>query len=184
MHVERYLDYLDKEMSIMGVLSTFCLAVPSLCWERVISADEKSIVLDFLVKLLGNGSLYLVIASGLMVFGAASFYKQRSRLAWYYGQIALKVALPDYTAREIDKWLKDADSWETWIPYHLSKCAIFFAAVEYALAIASIYIDCIHNGSLYFAAGLLVLFGLVSTLIKRNSKRHKYAENPNFFRIH
>jgi hypothetical protein len=35
---DRYLDYLNKGLSIMGVLSTFCLAVPSLICERVISA--------------------------------------------------------------------------------------------------------------------------------------------------
>jgi len=113
---ERYLDYLDKEMSIMGVLSTFCLAVPSLFLERVVSADEKSIAHDFLLKLWSNGWLFLVVATGIMFFGAAYFYKQRSRLAWYYGQIALKMALADYTARSLEEWLKDADSWETWIP--------------------------------------------------------------------
>jgi hypothetical protein len=180
---ERYLDYLDKEMSIMGVLSTFCLAVPSLFLERVISADDKSIAHDFLIKLWGNGSIYLVIASGLMLIGAAFFYKQRSLLAWYYGQIALEVALPDYTARKLDQWLKDADSWQTWIPYHWAYHTIIFATSGYVLAIASIYIECIHIRSKYFAAVLFVLVGLALASIRRNSRRFKYSESPHLFRV-
>jgi hypothetical protein len=180
----RYLDYLDKEMSIMGVLSTFCLAVPSLCLERVISADDKSIAHDFLVKLWGNGSPYLVIASGLMLCAAAFYYKQRSLLAWYYGQIALKMALPDYTARKLDQWLKDADSWETWIRYHWANHTIIFAGMGYALAIASIYVEYIHIHCRYFAVTVLVLFGLTLALIRRNSTRFKYDEEPHLFCIY
>jgi hypothetical protein len=180
---KNYLDYLDKEMSIMGVLSTFCLAVPSLFFERVISADPNSIAHDFLVKLWCNGSVYLVIASVLMLFGAAFFYKQRSKLAWYYGQIALKMALPSYTARELDQWLKDADSWETWIPYHWAYYTIIFAAAGFVLAISSVYGQWICSCRWYFAVALLVFLALVLVLVRHNSKRHKYDENPHLFRI-
>jgi hypothetical protein len=180
---ERYLDYLDKEMSIMGVLSTFCLAVPSLFFERVISADPNSIAHDFLVNLWSDGSAYLVIASTLMLSGAAFFYKQRSRLAWYYGQIALKMALPDYTARKLDQWLKDADSWETWIPYHCAYYATIFAAAGFVSAILSVYFQVIAAYCWHISAALLALFFLALVLIRRNSKRFKYEELPHLFRI-
>ena len=101
--LDRYLDYLDKEMGIMGDLSTFCLAVPSLFFERVISAATSSIAHDLHETLWRNGSLHLIIASILMFAGAAFFNKQPSQLAWYYRQIALKMALPDYTARALDE---------------------------------------------------------------------------------
>jgi hypothetical protein len=76
-----YLDYLDKEMTIMGVLSTFCLAVPALFFERIIAANEKSIGHDFLNRLVSMGSIYMITASVLMLFAAMYFYKQRSLLA-------------------------------------------------------------------------------------------------------
>jgi hypothetical protein len=180
---ENYLGYLDKEMSIMGVLSTFCLAVPSLFFERVISADPNSIAHDFLVKLWASGSSYLVIASCLMFFGAAFFYKQRSQLAWYYGQIALKMALPDYTARELEQWLKDADSWETWIPYQRAYYSTVFAVVGFVLAFSSGYIHFIDACHCYISAVLLFFYLLALILIRRNSVRFKYEEKPHLFRV-
>jgi hypothetical protein len=183
MKAEHYLDYLDKEMSIMGVLSTFCLAVPSLFLERVISADEKSIAHDFLLKLWCDSWLFLVIATLMMFFRAVYFYKQRSRLAWYYGQIALKMALSSYTAHELEKWLKKADGWETWIPYHWAKCAIIFAVTGFTLAVLSVYIDFIRNLCIPIVVALLILFALLLIHIWRNSKRFNFQEKIYFFQL-
>jgi len=180
---EHYLGYLDKEMSIMGVLSTFCLAVPSLFFERVISADPNSIAHDFLVALWHNGSLFLVVASCLMLCGAAFFYKQRSKLAWFYGQIALKMALPDYTARDLAQCLKDADSWETWIPYHSAYYATISSTTGFAFAILAVYFQFIHAHSCFIAVALLAIFILVLALVGRNAKRFKYDERPHHFKI-
>ncbi len=183
MKAEHYLDYLDKEMGIMGVLSTFCLAVPSLFFERVISADEKSIAHDFLVKLWSNGWLFLIVATCMSLLGAAYFYKQRSRLAWYYGQIALKMALPNYTAHELEEWLKKADGWETWIPYHWAKCAIVFASTGFALAFLSVYIEFVGSLCIRVTVLLLILFVLLLVHIWRNSKRFNDEEEIYFFRL-
>jgi hypothetical protein len=54
MKAEHYLEYLDKEMHILGVLSTFCLAVPSLIIERIASMDDKSLAYDFFATLWCN----------------------------------------------------------------------------------------------------------------------------------
>src|SRR5450631_4515690 len=101
MKAENYLDYLDKEMHILGVLSTFCLAVPSLIIERIASLDDKSFARNYSVLLLHNGSPFLVIACILMFIGAAFFYQQRSRLAWTYGQMALELAIPYSTGKTL-----------------------------------------------------------------------------------
>jgi len=180
---ERYLDYLDKEMSIMGVLSTFCLAVPSLFLERVISADEKSIAHNFLLNLWCNGWLFLTVATGMLFFGAAYFYKQRSRLAWYYGQIALEMALPDYTAHKLEQWLKNADSWEVWIPYHWAKTAIIFGSTGFSLAVLSVYVQFVHNFCWTITVVFLIFFILILIHVYRNSKRFKYEEAIYFFRL-
>ena len=57
-----YLDYLDKEMTIMGLLSTFCVAVVALALERVASAKEGG-----LVAVWELGYRFIVIGSGLML---------------------------------------------------------------------------------------------------------------------
>lgn len=181
---ERYLDYLDKEMTIMGVLSTFCLAIPSLFFERVISADQNSIAHDFLAALWHGGTPYLVFASVLMLAGAALFYRQRSLLAWYYGQIALKMALPDYTTPSLEQWLKESDSWETWIKYHWAYWTVIFATAGFVLAILSVYVQFIQTHWWCFVGILVVALVLVVKLIRRNSMKHAYDENPHFFRIH
>src|ERR1700733_14082651 len=123
MKAEHYLDYLDKEMHILGVLSTFCLAVPSLIIERIASLDDKSIAHDFFIMLLCNGSPPLIVACILMFIAAAFFYKQRSRLSWTYGQMALEIAIPIATGKTLEKRLKETDQWPTWIPYHCAKAA-------------------------------------------------------------
>jgi hypothetical protein len=86
--VEIYLNYLDKEMTIMGILSTFAIAVPAFVLERAFSAGS-----GFFYDLRTLGQNYLLTGSALMLLAAAAFYKQRSQLAWYYGQIALGVCL-------------------------------------------------------------------------------------------
>jgi hypothetical protein len=180
---ENYLEYLDKEMTILGVLSTFCLAIPALMLERILSADEKSLAYDFLDKLWFNGAWYLVTACCLMLLGAAFFYTQRSRLAWYYGQIALEIALPNYTKHRLAEWLKNADSWITWIPYHNARFTGIVATFAFVLSVASIYLPFIHDYRLYFLIAILVSFVLMLALIKINSERFPFEENIRFFRI-
>ncbi len=114
-----YLDYLDKEMNIMGILSAFCTATVAFALKELLAADaDKS-----LAKIWENSRCFVVIGS-LLIFGAAAwFYRQRSDLAWYYGQISLTQAAPQVIRFKLFEWLRDADSWKTWIPY---RCGFFF----------------------------------------------------------
>lgn len=128
---EQYLNYLDKEMSIMGILSTFCVAVPSLVLERLASAKDND-----LASIWSTGKDYFWIASALMLLSAALFYKQRSLLAFYYGRIALGKPPPSFpTPPQLKDWdWKDwADSWTTWIPYHIAFWIAMSGAFEYLL---------------------------------------------------
>ncbi|MGA2604263.1 MAG: hypothetical protein ABSG14_08545 [Verrucomicrobiia bacterium] len=176
-----YLEYLDKEMGIMGVLSTFCLAVPSLFFERVATADPKAMGHDFLASLWSSGLWFLIWGSALMFGSAACFYRQRSRLAWYYGQIALELSLPGYTGRTVDEWLKKADSWDSWIPYQCGFWMCVSAVCEWGLAMLSVYVCEVEQwGSIAALVVVALLCGWL-VLIRRNSIKFKDRERLPYF---
>lgn len=110
-----YLDYLDKEMSIMGVLCAFSVGVLALVLDRILGAENKTT----LTSLWQHEHKYVLTASTLALVSALMFYRQRSLLAWYYGQITLSLIKSNVTGREADTWLKEADSWATWITYRI-----------------------------------------------------------------
>jgi hypothetical protein len=114
-----YLDYLDEEMNIMGILSAFCTATVALALKELLGADADKPLGQIWINSRG----FVIVGSLLILGAAASFYRQRSDLAWYYGQISLTRAAPEVTDVNVFDWLKDADSWKTWIPY---RCAFFF----------------------------------------------------------
>ena len=174
--VKHYLDYLDKEMSIMGVLSTFSVAVPSLLLERIIASSPQSIGHQSLQDLLSFGTPFLTVACALMFIAAAFFYKQRSLLAWYYGQTSLEMGLPNYTELRLDQWLRDADSWETWLPYNCAIWTSVFAAFSFLSAVLAVPSKLSLVSSL--TCSLLICLGLVLWLlwIKKNSLEFKFSE--------
>jgi uncharacterized protein len=112
MEVKQYLDYLDKEMTIMGILSAAAVAAPAGILNLSLSKDVQEI-------LWRPSHYFLVLGATLCIFAALLFYKQRSTLAWYYGQICLAEAITQKQAcsGKLREWLRDADSWETWWPY-------------------------------------------------------------------
>jgi hypothetical protein len=173
-NAEKYLDYLDKEMHIMGVLSTFCLAVPSLIIERLASWDDKSVFYTFFSTLLNSGSPPLFLGIMLMFLGAAFFYKQRSRLAWTFGQIALEIALPNYTGSTLENRLKVADSWKTWIPYHCAKAAGYMSILGFTCAVLSVYFTSFRAYCWLCALAVAVLFGILCIWIYHNSEKYNY----------
>ena len=171
--VKLYLDYLDKEMSIMGILSTFCFAVPALILERVTTATN-----NFLADLWISGNSYFLVASVFMLLSASLFYKQRSVLAWYYGQISLKENLPNYVKPAKEQWLQDADSWGTWIWYKIAFYLIFFSTFEYGVAFGSYYCPSIQENKIsYILFPFIILIISVSLVIIVNLK-YKYQDNP------
>ena len=113
----------------MGILSTFCAAVVALVLDKVVSAEK-----GVLLRLWASSSSYIIIGSVLMLLGAFCFYRQRSLLAWFYGQICLCMSR---NPSDLANWLDDADSWETWISYQWAFTFTGVAFAEYVLALLS-----------------------------------------------
>jgi hypothetical protein len=105
---KKYLEYLDKEMTIMGILSAVSIAAPAGILNALLG--DKSIFKD---QLLGAGPFFVMLGSVSCILAALSFYGERSRLAWYYGQICLTEALDSDASDElqVDNLMLGADSW-------------------------------------------------------------------------
>jgi hypothetical protein len=108
-----YLDYLDKEMTIMGILSAFCIGTASLVAKEALKVSDKGQLFDG-----SQGDFcYIVTGSGLMLVAAAAFYWQRSLLAWHYGQVSLWATDASVSGRGLSDILQESDTWAVWIPY-------------------------------------------------------------------
>ena len=131
MHTKQYLEYLDKEMTIMGILSAVSVAAPAGILSTIL-ADHDGVK----ARLWDAGQFFILVASVLCVIAALFFYKERSGLAWYYGQICLAEAVSDQksSSQKLREWLLEADSWETWWPYSLGFTSLLAGMAEYLLA--------------------------------------------------
>jgi hypothetical protein len=154
--VKPYLDYLDQEMTIQGILSAFCAASIGLVLDKVLGADPK--IASLLSTVLMRGFALVMLGSIAMALAALFFYLQRSYLARTFGDIASAVA-------------KDAaeSSWELlplaneidWSSYQCGFAALTAAVFEYAMAIAC-RSDSVAAHQLWWGSGpiLLGLLGL------------------------
>jgi hypothetical protein len=133
MDTKPYLDYLDKEMTIMGVLSAVSIAAPAAILNSFMGDHPSS----FNGELWKEEHFFIVFGSILCVAAALHFYKERSTLAWFHGQISLTGVLEDATSSsaELRELLREADSWETWIPYSWGFTTLVSGALFYMFAI-------------------------------------------------
>lgn len=125
-----YLEYLDKEMTIMGLLSAFSVALASFATEKIISANK-----GFLCDLWTHGQDHVITGALLAVLSAYFFYLQRSHLAWYYGQITLSEARAAASPVSLEDWLTWADGWDTWTRYQTGFTALTLSFASYAYAV-------------------------------------------------
>ena len=132
METTRYLEYLDKEMTIMGILSAVSLAAPAGILSALLGNHS-----ELKTALWNAGQFFVVAGSVLCVVASLYFYKQRSILAWFYGQICLAEALEDKATQpgKLRNWLTDSDSWATWWPYSWAFTALITGFVEYLLVL-------------------------------------------------
>ncbi len=169
-----YLVYLDKEMTIMGILSTFCVAVVALVLDRTCGAEpSKQTVFSVLWS---QERLYVLLGSIFFGLGASLFYMQRSALAWFYGQIALSMDMPAIGGRSVQEWHEDADSWATWNPYQGAFTAVGIGSSMYLVALLE------GSGTLHISTWL-VWAGVAVTLIVQSVRmaifrRYKYDDDP------
>lgn len=139
----------------MGILSTFCVAVPSLILERLTSAKDNE-----LARIWTAGENYFWIGCGLLLVSAALFYKQRSLLAFYYGRIAFSGSPPSFAHRpnlQHWQWRDWADAWTTWIPYHIAFWTAMAGGYELILG-------CLPQARLFLGHYAIILFGVIITV--------------------
>jgi hypothetical protein len=127
-----YLGYLSKEMTIMGILSTFCIAATGLVLKFSTNAPES----HWLHDPLENSKELVSAGCGALVMAAYLFYRQRSMLAWHYGQISLALVPGGHPYKKgLRSLIVDADTWSTWISYRIAKNFMFFGFFEFSLIV-------------------------------------------------
>jgi hypothetical protein len=170
-----YLEYLDKEMSILGILSAFCVAVVGLFVQQVGTAQDKV----FLKEVLDNGYWYLISGSILVLLSAGLFYHQRAELAWYYGQMAKAV---DFQERQrVEEYIQGADYWSTWLPYFIGFKSLNAGMILYILALVSKHL----HFQLWIVCVTIAVFGVWAALEAIIYIKYPQSDTPfrDFFHI-
>jgi hypothetical protein len=177
-----YLDYIEKEMNIMGVLSAFCTLAPALTIKELLENNGSSA--NYLSEIWSTGHSFIVVATLLILASAGFFYGQRSTLAWFYGQISLALVDPAMTGRSVQQWLRDADSWATWSRYKRSFLYLTLGAIGYSVALSTIAFETseLHlNIVFYVYLTVVVAAILIEAQIERIYNRYRYEESPLTF---
>jgi hypothetical protein len=183
-----YLDYLEKEMTIMGVLSAFAVsALAAVLWKV---ADVESNKASLLAQVWKTAPWLILIGAASHLLSALFFYRQRSRLAWYYGQIALATLKTNGRKDAVAKLLADADGWDTWEHYWWGFVFLTIGFVGYGIAFASGLLQPTAKIALLIVYGScsLVALGLVARMT-RIARDHPQEEEPfklsrKFFGLH
>jgi hypothetical protein len=128
-----YCEYLDKEMTIMGLLTAFAVAVPALVLDHIAGAkasEQPTLYWMWQTEqvLLGAGSLVFFLA-------ALSFYLQRSALAYYYGQLRLSLTEARYENASTKRLLERADFWSAWLSYNGAFALLILGFALYGVAL-------------------------------------------------
>ena len=148
---KEYLEYLDKEMTIMGLLSTFSVLVVGLAMNSVLGAEHGE-----LKNLWPQGHWYLLGGSLWILVAALMFYRQRSLLAYYYGQIALcHVQGASGEFENVKSALADADAWITWLFYQTGFASLIVGVFGYGMALLSILMPVLRRPEVIIGFTLL-----------------------------
>ncbi len=129
-----YCEYLDKEMTIMGLLTAFAVAVPALVLDRTAGAPGNNAVTS-LTSLWGTHKLYIGLGCLMCFLSALMFYLQRSGLAFWYGQLRFSQTDARYKDLTTTSILADVDSWATWRSYTAGFVFLIIGFVCYGLAL-------------------------------------------------
>lgn len=174
-----YLDYLDKEMNIMGILSAFCVAAAAFALKEVLEAQNSTL----LAQVWKSGAWQILIGSVLVLGAAVGFYVERSTLAWCYGQISLTLVAPEITGQELYLWLREADSWGTWIAYRVAFFFLWPGLAGYCIAATSAKSMSLTNDfALTLYTGMVVMSLLSSWRVACIVKAHSYDDDLKIFR--
>ena len=130
--VKNYLDYLDKEMTIMGILSSFCILVAGFVLDKLLFYDIKT---PPPYIFWNHVNTYCMIGLVCLLLASLFFYRQRSLLAYYNGQISLYLGKKDLG--KVEENLDDADSWGTWKFYDIAWGFLTISFLTFVLGLIS-----------------------------------------------
>jgi hypothetical protein len=148
-----YCDYLDKEMTIMGLLSAFSVIIPGSVLSQVASAKHGDG--SMFSEVWKNASVLVVSGSLAFLFATLAFYLQRSLLAIYYGQLRFSQTPARYANQNEVSILRKADSWKTWTSYQAGFALLLLGFALYSCSFFAPHMTCLGQGSL--VAVLVVL---------------------------
>jgi len=168
-----FVEYLDKEMNIMGILSVFCVAVSALALDRTAGAAVTSPL-----AAAWRHSAPLIASDVLLGFVAALFfYWERSLLAWYAGQLALAEATD--APKTVQERLIDADGWDTWISYRLGFISLYAAFLWMSLAVTREIFPAMMQIRQRWLIGAVLCLVMLSSIVTRHIlTKYKYEEDP------
>lgn len=168
-----YLEYLDKEMTIMGILSGFCVAVLALVVDKIAGAKDSTALSSLWTLQAGTW----LIGAGALLVAALFFYRQRSHLAWFYGQISLAQVKNASGEDSVENWLRNADSWETWLYYRDGFSSLSFGFFQFAVAVVQQQLCATYPRCLTLWVPLVGCVGF--TLLQRHVlKLYRFHDDP------
>jgi hypothetical protein len=153
-----YLDYMDKEMTFCGIITTFSLACVLFMMDKMFSSiktNDTTIQIDF-------KSIYFLMSIISLVIAAFLLFKLRANLAYNYGQISLEITSKGFTGKPIESWLKDVDSWEFWNPYFYAIALIICAFIQIAIFL---FINFYKINLNYYWSLLVLVFSIIGGYI-------------------
>jgi hypothetical protein len=107
------------------------VAVLALVVDKIAGAKDSTA----LSSLWTNQANTWVIGAAALLVAALFFYRQRSHLAWYYGQITLAQVMGSKGENSVKEWLRAADSWETWLSYRHGFASLSFGFFQFSIAV-------------------------------------------------
>ncbi|HTB89327.1 MAG TPA: hypothetical protein VK743_15300 [Steroidobacteraceae bacterium] len=179
--VGKYCDYLDKEMTIMGLLTAFSVAVPALVLDRVAGAKEPEST--FLSWIWRDEQLMLCAGSLALFFAALAFYLQRSHLAFYYGQLRLSCTEARYPGLTSKSLLLEVDSWAAWVRYNLAFVLLLLGFAAYGVVLFAPALAKGHSVLILCSVGIpALIYTSLNWYVKR---KYLFEDHPwrKFFAV-
>jgi hypothetical protein len=150
-----YLEYLDKEMTIMGILSVFAVAASALILDKTLGADLHS---EGHRLWTAQPALISLSAAALML-AALYFYRQRSALGFWYGQIVISMTARYHDVPATPALIHLTDRWSQWRHYFIAFGLITLAFSWSALVLLGWFVN-LWSWTWIVAASVLIAFVL------------------------
>jgi len=169
--IDGYLQYLDREMTIMGILSGFCLAALSFSLDAILSVEKQE---QLALQVWQKGWPLVLTGAVLLLTAAYLFYEQRSAFAVLYGHISYWLATGEESeARCSLEAFQDSRS--GWNSYFFGHGSMISAFVAFLLALGSTRFDWIDywDGVLSACLILISLSWVLVVFIREHIERKK-----------